>query len=130
MWKGGDAVTFRVPGRPLWQCGLLLVLFLAPPLLATLWQPLRPRVRISWEVGELRRLLGVSPDGTFLVSVGKDRESHRSPGPLQLWDLNTGQLHCVMAHGWDDIKGAEFSPDGQYLVVHNYDVFDLWHVAT
>ena len=91
---------------------------------------LTPRLRASWKEKDARVEL-FSPDGRTLVSSGGE-------GYL-LRDAASGKVLSVLARYPDQIYGAVFSPDGQFLFAkvrsdrHKpVGVFDLkvWSVAT
>jgi WD40 repeat protein len=66
-----------------------------------------------------------SPDGTILISAGKD-------GVVKAWDLSTYQSQSLPSSHKEKISSAEFSPDGKSLAttgrdgkMHLWDVEDL-----
>jgi WD40 repeat protein/class 3 adenylate cyclase len=60
--------------------------------------------------------LAISPDGRQLLSGGKD-------GMLRLWDIQRGDAPLRTLEGSEDeIRGAAFSPDGQFAVSGTYGI--------
>jgi WD40 repeat protein len=67
--------------------------------------------------------IGISPDGKKLATIPSD-------GPVQLWDVATGE--GVMEFGGSggyDTSDAVFSPDGQYLAADLATGVFLWKVS-
>lgn len=64
--------------------------------------------------------IGVSPDGKTLAVVLSD-------GPVQLWDLATGQQVSILSGtGGYDTSEPVFSPDGQYIAVDLATGIYIW----
>jgi len=64
--------------------------------------------------------IGISADGKTLAVVPSD-------GPVQLWDLTTGQLVNILGGtGGYDTSDPVFSPDGQYLAVDLATGIFIW----
>jgi hypothetical protein len=89
----------------------------------------------NWHTGQSKQLfnlkgnflpdkivLGISNDLQWLVTFGIDIDHHLT-GPLQLWDLNTGHERKDIYEDKGDFAPlpefvpADFSPDGQYLII-------------
>ncbi len=69
-------------------------------------------------------MLLLSPDAQHLAVKGREHT------PMVLWDLQTGQNHCLAGHR-DDTISAAFSRDGQRLATFSLDhTIKLWDTRT
>ncbi len=67
--------------------------------------------------------IGISPDGSMLATVPFD-------GPVVLWSLDTGgKIKDLGGYGGYDTSDAEFSLDGQYLVVDLASGIFMWRIS-
>ncbi len=72
-----------------------------------------------------------SPDGKYLATAGGDVDRVTKPGPVTVWNAETGELvHELVPHE-KAAKSVAFSPDGQLLVSTSDDEkTNLYDVAT
>jgi WD40 repeat protein len=75
------------------------------------------------------RLHAMSADGRSLLT-GKSGDYVR-PGPLHLWDTETGRLRLSVAAGWPGSRDFHFSPDGTlFTAISIDDHLHVWETAT
>ncbi len=99
-------------------------------LLACLWPLLPPRHRAVLNNGGKPIPVCFSPDARTLVTTESSKTSI-TPGPVRLWDANTGRERYTLVPGWSNVQGIEFSPDGQLLAARNEGYhLKVWDVAT
>jgi WD40 repeat protein len=60
-------------------------------------------------------LIGLSPDGTRLVTVGTGFGDLSNPGTACVWDVASGKGLGRFSHQWQGIMSVAFSPNGTML---------------
>src|SRR5262249_44948953 len=71
-------------------------------------------------IHERLHLHALSPAGDILAT-SEDRNAWPHPGPIQLWDVQTGQRRLSLAGDWSAVRSVEFSPRGTLLAVVDQD---------
>jgi WD40 repeat protein len=70
-----------------------------------------------------------SPDSKALATFGEGKRSYC--GPLQVWDVHSGQERYSVADGWDALEAVQFSPDGTLLAAYQVgDDLKVWDVRS
>jgi len=75
--------------------------------------------------------VAVSPDGKYLASVAGDENRVTRPGPVKLWNAETGALIADLVEHERAAFTVTFSPDGKYLLTGGLDEkVNVYDVAT
>ena len=74
-------------------------------------------------------VIGFSPDSRFLATATET--TWRKAGPIQIWDVRTGQLQAAVAKDWTEIETVRFSPDSTLIAAHEQSgELRVWDVRT
>jgi WD40 repeat protein len=108
--------------RWLFSVAIFVILFAATRQLC----PFFPRITIPASL----ELHAISPDGSILaISEGSGRFPYY--GPIQLWNLKTGERQLSIVGGWTAVRKVEFSPLGSMLaILDEADRLTIWKTAT
>jgi WD40 repeat protein len=106
----------------------LLAAALGVSIFSILWQlvPALPKATIPAKL----RLHEISPAGN-LLAASEDRNGFPIPGPISLWDIETGLMQQSIEGDWSAVREVEFSPSGSLLaVIDELNHLTIWETAS
>ncbi len=85
--------------------------------------------KATWHAGKAPHLHAFLADGKTLVTSGNSDFPHQ--GPIDLWDVATGQRRLSVAGDWVAVREVKVSPDDKvFTTLDRNDHLAMWETAT